>query len=65
MLKPQGGEEHEREDGIDSGREATSPGEVVQPLCGCSLLSQSPVVVYSCPKCVGVAFRAMKEMLDA
>ena len=71
MLSSQGGEKHERDlttesdKGSSGSSKAGSPAQtVIQPLCGCSLLSQSPVVVFTCPKCMKAALRAM-ELLDA
>ena len=69
MLSSQGGEEHERDFTAESdkgssrsSKEGLAPQIVIQPLCGCSLLSQSPVVVYTCPKCMSVALRSMEAL---
>ncbi len=56
-------EKHERPKETDRRSEArTDPSrEVVQPLCDCSS-SSSSFVVFTCPKCMGVALRALEEV---
>ena len=71
MLDSQG--ERDYEVGTASDQSSSSPrGEgaaaerqtVIQPLCGCSVRTESPVVVYTCPVCMGVAMRAIKEIYN-
>ncbi len=58
---------------MERGRDATeNPDSVpeakrasrirVQPLCDCAS-SSSSFVVFTCPKCMGVALRALEEVL--
>ncbi len=66
MLNSLGGGEHERTSRSDSVSEAEASDRQIalQPLCDCRS-SSSAFVVYTCPKCMNVALRAMKELINA
>ena len=70
MLDSQGGEEHELHTKTDRSSEGASQEvrssvseiTVIRPLCVCSADS-SEFVVYTCPRCLKVALRAMEALL--
>ncbi len=66
MRDSLGGGEHERAGKSDSvSASETSDRQIaLQPLCDCRS-SSSAFVVYTCPKCMNVALRAMKELINA
>ena len=55
-------EKHERS-GTEASRGAEA-SQIVHPLCGCSAGSDQ-FLVLTCPRCMGVALRAMKELQHA
>ena len=56
--------DHDREERVPQGsREARLV--TVQALCDCSLRSEAPVVVYTCPKCIAPVLRALEELYHA
>ncbi len=59
--------EEEKRERSDQRASSDSESEeiVVQPLCACAFLSVSPVVVYTCPKCMGPALRSLEELMNA
>ncbi len=62
MLDSQGEETRDAAERPDRSSEgAREKNIVVQPLCDCSS-SSSSFVVFTCPKCMGVALRALEEV---
>ena len=64
MLDSQG--EETRDEGTQRANPvAAAENQIeVQPLCDCSS-SSSSFVVFTCPKCMGVALRALEEVFHA
>ena len=69
MLESPEGGDHEVDTASDQGSSGSNQARpsaehqtVVQPLCDCAAKSVSPVVVYTCPICMGVALRAMEAL---
>ena len=63
MLNSQGEETRDAAKRANSVAAAENQIEV-QPLCDCSS-SSSSFVVFTCPKCMGVALRALEEVFHA
>ena len=65
MLSSQGEETRDAGKRADRGSEGSEEARmVVQALCDCSVRSSS-FVVHTCPVCVGVVVRAIKEAVSA
>ena len=57
-------EKHERPQRSDPLSEGSEKVIRVQPLCDCAFRTVPKVVVFTCPECMGVAFRAIKELVN-
>ena len=64
MLDSQGEETRDARKRANSVSGSEKRETVIRPLCGCSSKGEQ-FVVFTCPRCMGVALRAFQELTDA